>query len=169
MNALQLLRLILTVAGCWLMVATFAVIMPTTWMAAIHDSLGIGPFPESPLTQYLTRSAAALYAVHGGVMLVASRDPLRLSSLVRYLGISNMVLGPVLLAIDLHAGMPLAWTLIEGPAVAMGGFLYLWLLLRAERQAGSNNATGLRSGRDRGDFERPPGDREHHPSAGRPV
>ena len=63
------LRILLGVIGVGLLVATAAVFLPVEWMAAIHRWLGLGEFPDSPITIYLARSTSLLYAVHGFLML----------------------------------------------------------------------------------------------------
>ena len=47
-----------------MLTALFAVFLPVRWMAETHEWLGLGEFPESPLVDYLTRSASLLYAWH---------------------------------------------------------------------------------------------------------
>ena len=42
------------------MLAVVPMVMPTDWMAAINDRLGLVPLPRSPLTEYLTRSLSAV-------------------------------------------------------------------------------------------------------------
>ena len=49
------LRILLGVIGVGLLVATAAVFLPVEWMAAIHRWLGLGEFPDSPITIYLAR------------------------------------------------------------------------------------------------------------------
>jgi hypothetical protein len=40
---------------------------------------------------------------------------------VWYVAVLNVVFGLILLVIDLHAGMPLVWTLFEGPSIIVFG------------------------------------------------
>lgn len=108
--------------------AFLTIFLPVDWMAATHRRLGLGDFPASTLVDYLTRSASALYALHGGVLAVASLDVRRFAPLVVYLGGSNVVLGLLLLGIDLHAGLPGWWVFMEGPWVAALGVALLWLV-----------------------------------------
>ena len=103
------------------------VLFPTAWMAVAHTHLGLGPFPDAPLTAYLTRSLSALYAVHGAVIVRVSFDVPRFRPLVGFLGWLHVVFGLTTLGIDLAAGMPWFWTAVEGPGVAAGGALVLWL------------------------------------------
>jgi len=52
---------------------------------------------------------------------------MRYRTIVRYLGFMNVVLGIMFVFIDLHAGMPALWTLMEGPPVAVFGLVILYL------------------------------------------
>ena len=110
-----------------------AVLLPTDWMAATHRWLGMGEFPDAPLTDYLARSVSALYGFHGVLLFLVAGDPLRYQRIVRYLGVMDIVFGVMLLSIDLHAGMPAPWTMFEGPPLAGSGVLVLYLLSRATK------------------------------------
>jgi hypothetical protein len=122
------LILMLRLAGGVMLLALPAVLMPADWMRAHHAWIGLGTFPDAPLTEYLTRSISLLYGVHGGLMLVVSRAPRRHRPVVAYLAWTNVLFGLSMVAIDLHAGMPLLWTLAEGPPITGMGVVLLWLL-----------------------------------------
>lgn len=113
-----------------MLLAVFAIFMPVRWMAVSHEWLGLGNFPESPLVDYLTRSASLLYTWHGGLLLLISFNVRRYRPLLIYLGIATAIGGLILLGIDLHAGMPAYWTLAEGPPVALIGCLMVFLALQ---------------------------------------
>lgn len=130
-NEERLLRILLRTGGVSMLLATFAIFMPVRWMAGTHVWLGLGEFPESPLVDYLTRSASLLYAWHGGLLLVLSSDIRRYRPVLLYLGLVTAIGGLILLGIDLHAGMPSFWTLAEGPPVALLGCLMVLLVLRS--------------------------------------
>lgn len=115
-----------------MLTALFAVFLPVRWMAETHQWLGLGEFPESPIVDYLTRSASFLYAWHGGLLLFVSFHVRRFRPLFVYLGIATALGGIVLLGIDLHAGMPRYWTLWEGPPVFVIGILMIWLAGKIE-------------------------------------
>ena len=127
MDAERLLRWLLTFIGGVLSLALIAVFLPTPWMESAHRFLGLGDFPASTLVDYLTRSIAAVYALHGGVVLLAASDPRRYLGLVYYLGGAHIVFGAIITGIDLHAGMPTLWLLSEGPPAALLGVLILVL------------------------------------------
>ena len=122
------LKWILRLDGCLLMLAAFAVVLPQQWMASAHQALGMGSFPQSPVMEYLARSVSALYAMRGALMLLASSDLRRHTQLVAFLGISGCIFGVVMLLVDLEAGMPIWWTLVEGPPVLTTNLLVLALL-----------------------------------------
>jgi hypothetical protein len=122
----QILVFLLRVAGVITSMAFLAIVLPTDWMAATHERLGLGVFPRVPLVDYLTRSVAALYGFHGVLVLLVSRDPVRYTAIVRYVGVMNLLFGIVMVCIDLHAGLPLLWTVAEGPPVAILGVLVLY-------------------------------------------
>jgi hypothetical protein len=130
-QALQLLVLILRFSGGVLVLAFAAMLLPPTWMAATHAWLGMGEFPHAPLTDYLIRSVAALYGFHGVLVLLVAGDPLRYQRIVRYLCVMDIVFGLMMFSIDLHAGMPALWTMVEGPPLVGAGVVMLYLLNRA--------------------------------------
>ena len=56
------------------MLAAFAVVMPYSWMNAIHGWLGMGELPADPIVGYLSRSTSAFYALFGGLLWLVSFD-----------------------------------------------------------------------------------------------
>jgi len=118
---------LLRLAGGVMLLAFLAMIMPGDWMVATHRSLGLGELPRDPIVDYLARSASAIYGFHGVLLLAISLDPARYVRLIRTLGVMNVMFGVVLVGIDLHAGMPMYWTLAEGPPVSAFGVALLYL------------------------------------------
>lgn len=112
--------------------AFFALFLPDETMSAVHDRLGLGPFPAAPLTSYLTRSLSAMYAFHGALLFILATDVRRYRAAIIFLGWTTSALGATLLGIDLQAPMPLWWTLAEGPWVIMIGFVLVGLARRLE-------------------------------------
>lgn len=113
-----------------MLLAVFAIFMPTRWMAVTNDWLGLEEFPASPLVDYLTRSLSMMYALQGGLMILLSFDLKRYRPVLLYVSITTVVGGLLLTGIDLHAGLPTYWTLTEGPPVAILGLLLVWLVRR---------------------------------------
>lgn len=130
------LVLLLRFGGVLLGSAVLAIFLPDGAMAAIHRQLGLGEYPEAPLTSYLTRSTSALYAFHGGLLLALSTDVRRFRPLVRFVAWATLGLGLAQTAIDLNAGLPLWWTLVEGPWVIAVGVLLVWLVGRTPGDSG---------------------------------
>jgi hypothetical protein len=124
---LRLLVVLLRAAGGLTLTAFLAVLLPVEWMAATHEWLGLGEFPRAPIVEYLTRSVAALYGFHGVLLLLISREPVRYRTIVRFVGVMNLLFGMLMIAIDLHAGLPLLWTLAEGPPIMAFGLVILFL------------------------------------------
>jgi hypothetical protein len=113
--------ILLRIGGAATFCAFFAMFLPVEWMAWTHARIGLGEFPESPLVDYLTRSVAALYGFHGCLLLLISTDPIRYRPIVYYAATMNVLFGVIMVAIDLHAGMPRLWTLVEGPPIVIMG------------------------------------------------
>jgi hypothetical protein len=120
----------LRLSGAFVLLAFGAVVLPTETMVSTHASLGMGELPRLPIIQYLTRSVAALYGFHGALVLLVSTDPVRYLPIVRFIGVMNVGFGAIMTGIDLHAGMPLWWTLAEGPPIAVVGVVILGLASR---------------------------------------
>ena len=113
------------------LVAAFPMILlPVDWMAAVHRALGLGQFPASPLVDYLTRSISFLYGYHGILLFIAASDVRRYRPIIVYAVIMGLTFGVVMIAVDLHAGMPLRWIVCEGPSVIVTSVI-VGLLLRA--------------------------------------
>ena len=117
MTSARLLVFLLRLGGAVTVVAFFAMFLPVDWMVRTHAWLGLGEFPRSPIVDYLTRSVAALYGFHGCLLLIIATDPVRYRALVWYAAAMNILFGIIIIAIDLHAGMPMFWTVAEGPPI----------------------------------------------------
>ena len=118
---------ILRIGGALTVLAFPTVLLPATWMAAVHEWLGLGVFPDQPITGYMARSLSVLYGLHGVLLLVISTDVRRYRTLVCWLAWLMVALGPAMLLIDLHSGMPSLWTWSEGPPVMVTGIVMLYL------------------------------------------
>jgi hypothetical protein len=118
---IRTLVLLLRIAGCVTASAFLAIFLPVEWMASTHRWLGLGEFPRAPVVDYLARSIAALYGFHGVLLLIISGDPVRYRTIVSYVAAMNFIFGVIVLAVDLHAGLPAMWTLLEGLPIAAFG------------------------------------------------
>lgn len=125
----RLLIFLLRFSGCVLLLAFPCVFLPSQWMASTHAWLGLGEFPDTVLVDYLSRSLAALYGFHGCLLLLVSRDVRRFQPILIYIAMMNFFFGCLVIGIDLHAGLPWFWTLMEGPPLVAMGVL-MWFLQR---------------------------------------
>lgn len=121
-----------------LLAAVVPVFFPTDLMADLHQRLGLGGLARDRLTEYLTRSAAACYALHGGVLVLISTDVCRYRPLIVPLYGLHLAFAAAMLGIDLFAGMPWWWTIAEVGTI--GGVAVAALLLN--RQGAANDRTG---------------------------
>ena len=127
MTKTKLLVILLRIIGASGLFASLAVFMPMSWMAGIHDRLGLGEMPASPVVAYLARSVAVFYALFGALLLVLAGDIERYRPAVRFLGVMIAALGVVLAGVDLSAPMPWWWTVAEGPPTIGMGLLIFYL------------------------------------------
>ena len=102
-------------------------LMPVESMKWVHQELGLGQLPVTPVVEYLARSLSAFYAMHGAMVLFLSRDVVRFAPVIRCWGVLMIAMGCVLLAIDISAGLPLWWTVAEGPFALVFGATIFWL------------------------------------------
>jgi len=122
----RFLKQFLRIIGMAGLLALGAVVMPYSWMNAIHERLGMGPLPSEPIVGYLARSTSAFYAMFGGLMWVASFDLYRNRTVLCYLGAATVFFGVMLLIVDIAEGMPLHWILCEGPVnTAFGVYVFV--------------------------------------------
>jgi hypothetical protein len=127
------LIVILRLSGIVLLTAFPMMLLPVDWMAATHRWLGLGEFPASTLVDYLTRSISFLYGFHGGLLLLISVDIRRYRGVLVYMIVMSVAFGASMIAVDLHAGIPLRWTLCEGPPISVLSVVLAWLLRAVPR------------------------------------
>lgn len=130
---IRVLVVLLRIAGYATASAFLAIFLPVEWMASTHRWLGLGEFPRAAVVDYLARSIAALYGFHGVLLLIIAGDPVRYRTIVAYVATMNIVFGALVFAIDLHARLPMAWTLLEGPPIALFGVVMAYLNRPAPR------------------------------------
>lgn len=115
------MKIMLRIIGSFSLTAVVFVVVPHSWMNAIHSWLGMGELPATPIIIYLTRSISAIYALLGVLMWTSSYQPARYRSLLRNFGWAIVLFGAALIAIDIQAGLPAFWTWWEGPfTIAFG-------------------------------------------------
>lgn len=127
---------LLRAGGALSCTAIFVTFMPTTWIAATHEWLGLGNFPDAPITQYLARTISAIYAMFGALIIFVSTDVRRYAALIRFFAFAMMAFGVLIIGIDTMGGMPAYWTFCEGPSTCVIGVVILVLARRAGRDDG---------------------------------
>lgn len=154
------LTILLRVVGAANALAIVAVFMPRAWILACHEMLGMGPFPEAPVAEYLARSTSFFYVLLGGVLWWLSLDVRRHGRIIAVLGVVTIASGVILLATDMRAGMPWWWIVGEGPFVVALGVAFLLLQVRARSEARAAEEAGppeeredAGPGRDESDVE----------------
>jgi hypothetical protein len=121
------ITILLRIGGVLTGSAFLTMLLPFETMASIHRQLGLGNLPRTPIVDYLARSVAAFYGFHGVLLFLVSSDPVTYKPFVTYVAWMSITLGAMLLAIDLHAGMPSWWTVSEGPWVIAVGLILVAL------------------------------------------
>lgn len=117
---------LLRAIGCLDLLALLAVFMPPEWHLRAHVAAGLGALPDAPIVVYLARSASALYALYGALLLFLSTDVARFRPVIRFLAWAAQVHAAVLMGIDWFAGLPAWWLLAEGVGYAGWAGLTLW-------------------------------------------
>jgi NADH:ubiquinone oxidoreductase subunit 6 (subunit J) len=123
------LKPFLRITGTVALLAVVAVVMPYSWMNAVHQWLGMGPLPAQPIVGYLARSTSAFYAILGGLLWLVSFDLRRYRPVLHYLGLVMILLGITIGIVDFMEGMPIWWRLAEGPINVVVGVLILLFTL----------------------------------------
>ena len=134
MQAEQLLVVILRFGAVMTGSAFLSLPLSLASMADVHRWLGMGELPQVPIVDYLARSVAAFYGFHGVLLFMLSTDIERYARLIGMIAGTTVCFGLILLAIDIHAGLPAYWMLGEGPPVAIIGIVLLFLNGAAARQ-----------------------------------
>ena len=126
----RIFQLALRVLGTSCLSATLFVFVPFEWMNSIHQQLGLGNLPDTPIVGYLARSTSAFYAMLGGLLWMLSFDVRRHRAVLRYLGLAIIVFGMALFGVGWQVGLPIWWRLWEGQIDCAFGIVILWLASR---------------------------------------
>ena len=133
-RAEKVLVVLLRVSAAVLLVALVPVVMPSSWMTAIHRGLALGELPEGPIVGYLTRSLSARYAVHGAVVLFVSFDVRRYLPVVKCLAVLDIAFGAGVSVLDWAVDLPGWWIVCEGPPLIALGVAMYWLAAATGRR-----------------------------------
>lgn len=113
------------------LLAFAAAVMPRGWLVAITGELGLAPYPDSPLTDYLARNLSLLYGFVGLALLIVAGDLDRYRPLVCRAWIGTLLFGGLQFVVDTMAGMPAWWVVGESASTVVGGIILAWLDFRA--------------------------------------
>jgi hypothetical protein len=91
-------RLVLVLRGTavLLLLAFVGAALPESWMKAVHEWGGLGPWPGGPLLVYLARAVSILYGFLGLVALYLSFNVRRYLPLIRFMAIASFPFVPVM-------------------------------------------------------------------------
>ena len=131
-KAEKILKWLLVVLGGMATTAAVPMVMPFAWLQAANDGLGLAPLADTPVTQYLTRSLSAVYAMFGVLTVYIGLDVRRYRRLIVVVGWLTGILGLALTIIDFAIGMPPSWSWGEGPPTILCAVVMVWLARRAQ-------------------------------------
>jgi len=130
MSALLWMTWLLRILAGVCITSLVAVFMPLEWISRSHEWMGLGPFPEAPIAEYLARSTSALCAFYGGFIWMLSRDPMRYLPVIKYQAWAMLGISTVSVVLWLKLGMAAHWALLDG----LGGWgILLPILVLAHR------------------------------------
>ena len=129
------LQLFLRILAIGPMSAVFAAMLPVGVMDRIHRAIGLGPMPSGPIVEYLARSTSMFYAIHGVLLWYIASDLRRYRDLFRFYLWISLAFAVGLFLTDLSAGLPLRWTLAEGPIVAAFTGIIMVLFRKTDARA----------------------------------
>lgn len=119
MKKIDLLKWLLRAHALMLLLAIAPIFFPYSLMNSIHEMLGLGELPFTPITEYLTRSLSLVYALHGAVCLVITFDMNKYLPLMKTIAGFHFLFGLFSTGIDLHSKLPSYWVVGEGPMISI--------------------------------------------------
>ena len=119
MQKIDILKWLLRAHAVMLLSAIVPIFFPYSVMNAIHEMLGLGELPYTPITEYLTRSLSLVYALHGAVCLVITFDMMKYLPLMRTIAGFHFLFGLFSTGIDLYSKLPTYWIIGEGPMISI--------------------------------------------------
>lgn len=108
-NAERWLKVLLFLFGLPAAFALVPMVVPFSWMAHVHEWIGMGTLPNAPIVNYLTRYSSAFSAFYGVLLLILITDVRRYAPIITYQAIAIIVLAGVTGLFAWHAGMPRWW------------------------------------------------------------
>ena len=130
------LVLVLRATAALLLLAFVGAALPESWMKAVYEWGGLGPWPGGALLVYLARALAILYGFYGLLALYLSFDVQRYLPLIRFMAVASFPFAPVMFVVIWAAGLPMVWAVSESTSILV--ISALWYV--ASRPAGLANA-----------------------------
>jgi len=129
----RILKLVLQING-WIMAsAVFAVFLSHDQMAAIHQWLGLGKFPDAKIVDYLARSLSGFYTIVGVLYIALARDIHAYASIITLAAWASICFGLGSIIINLQLDFPFWWTWGEGSFITGYGVVVLWLQRKVKK------------------------------------
>jgi len=130
------LVLVLRATAVLFLLAFVGAVLPESWMKAVHEWGGLGPWPGGALLVYLARALSILYGFYGMLALYLSFDVRRYLPLIRFMAIVGFPFAPVMFVVLWTAGLPTVWAVSEPASIVV--ISALWYV--ASRPAGLGEA-----------------------------
>lgn len=129
-------RLALMTVGTFDLLAWGALFLSDETMASVHQALGLGDLPASPVVGYLARTASIQYGLHGVLLWATAMNVARFAPLVPWLGGLKLMQALAIAAVDATSSMPLWWTIVEPTCLAFAGIglLAAWTFDRSRNR-----------------------------------
>ena len=127
-TAERYLTLTLYFFGLTCLLAFIPFVMPVSWMKWVHEQvLGMGQFPEAPITVYLARSTSALCGMYGLLGLLMERNIIKYERLIYFHGRTLLVVCIIGVTLAWECGLPMAWVIIDGIGGVTLGLVTIYL------------------------------------------
>ena len=112
------------------MPAAIAMVMPLQWILSAHQWLGLGGFPDSPITEYLARATSALCVFYGGLVFMLATNVRNYLPIIRYQAIAMMILSALSAVVWVRIGLATKWAILD---LAIGWSLLIPILFLSNR------------------------------------
>jgi hypothetical protein len=131
---------VLRATAALLLLAFAGAALPESWMKAVYEGGGLGPWPGGALLVYLARVVSLLYGFYGLLALYLSFDVRRYLPLIRFMAIVGFPFAPVMFVVIWAAGLPIAWAVSEPTSILV--ISALWYVASSPAGLAKAAATG---------------------------
>ena len=98
--------------------------LPESWMQAVHERGGLGPWPGGALVVYLAREVSILYGFYGLLALYLSFDVYRYQPLIRFMALASFPFVPIMFQVIWAACLPTVWAVSESISILIISVLW---------------------------------------------